>query len=69
MYYGLQYGVECWCGSAGDDFAKHGEGDSCTMTCGGSDDMCGGYDHMSVYEVEGSSSSSYTVSNPTPRSL
>ncbi len=43
-YYGLEYGVECWCGSYDeDDYDKYGESSGCTMPCSGNDNVsCGG---------------------------
>lgn len=49
-YYGLQYGVQCWCGGEDDDVTRHGAG-TCDIPCGGSDDSCGGYNAVDVYSV------------------
>ncbi|CAM9126243.1 unnamed protein product, partial [Ectocarpus sp. 4 AP-2014] len=50
-YYGTQYSEECWCGAEGADYDANGEGD-CTMRCtGDTDQICGGYNAMSVYEI------------------
>eukprot|EP00903_Cladosiphon_okamuranus_P010393 g9831.t1 len=47
-YYATQYGVECWCGAAGTDYAEKGEA-VCDMECpGNAPEICGGYDAMSV---------------------
>lgn len=47
MYYGVQWGRECWCGNA---FDTYGESDSCDYDCGGDmTEICGGFDAMSVY--------------------
>ncbi|CAM9864281.1 unnamed protein product [Pylaiella littoralis] len=47
MYYGVQWGRECWCGNA---FDTYGESDSCDYDCEGDmTEICGGFDAMSVY--------------------
>ncbi|CAM9652605.1 unnamed protein product, partial [Sphacelaria rigidula] len=41
-FYGVQYGIECWCGVAGIDYARHGNG-ICDIPCrGDASIMCGG---------------------------
>ncbi|CAM9715355.1 unnamed protein product [Ectocarpus sp. 12 AP-2014] len=50
-YYGTQYSEECWCGAEGAEYDANGEGD-CTMRCtGDTAEICGGYNAMSVYEI------------------
>lgn len=44
-FFGLQYGLECWCGSANDDedVFRHGSA-TCEFPCSGDDEeTCGGY--------------------------
>ena len=43
-----------WCGQDSDDFSKHTSGSDkpvCDAGCAGSDDTCGGYDAMDVYQI------------------
>ncbi|CAN0308076.1 unnamed protein product [Ectocarpus fasciculatus] len=61
-YFATQYGRECWCGSAGADYALHGESTDCTYACAGdADQTCGGFDAANVYLYTGES-----TPNPTP---
>ncbi len=58
-YFGLQYGMECWCGNS---YGKHGEQEDskCTKPCtGDTQQMCGGELTNSVYEIT-------TVYEPIP---
>ncbi|CAN0025635.1 unnamed protein product, partial [Sphacelaria rigidula] len=51
MYYGLQYGSECWCGVAGTDYDGLGAlpQDSCRQSCSGIPGKdCGGRNAMQV---------------------
>ncbi|CAM9620770.1 unnamed protein product [Ectocarpus sp. 6 AP-2014] len=49
-YYGTQSSTECWCGAEGADYDGSGAG-VCDMPCGGNaDEICGGFNAMSVYE-------------------
>ncbi|CAM9093516.1 unnamed protein product [Pylaiella littoralis] len=51
-FFGIQYGSECWCGSADDDedVFRHGTA-TCTYPCAGDEERsCGGYWAMSLYE-------------------
>ncbi|CAN0426489.1 unnamed protein product [Ectocarpus fasciculatus] len=49
-YFSTQYGRECWCGSAGADYALHGESTDCTYACAGdADQTCGGFYAANVY--------------------
>lgn len=44
-FFGIQYGSECWCGSASDDedVFRHGSA-TCEYPCAGDDEQtCGGY--------------------------
>lgn len=44
-FFGIQYGSECWCGSASDDedVFRHGSA-TCEYPCAGDDEeTCGGY--------------------------
>ncbi|CAM9730307.1 unnamed protein product, partial [Ectocarpus sp. 13 AM-2016] len=51
-YYGTQYGEECWCGNSG--FDEYGESTDCTMECAGdADEICGGFNAMSVQPTTG----------------
>lgn len=51
-YFGLQWGVECWCGKEADDYTRHGV-DDCDFACGGEDGVtCGGYDKMDIFEID-----------------
>ena len=51
MFYGVQYGKECWCGPMGADYAKHGISTACTKPCMGNNaQTCGGGNAMDVYE-------------------
>jgi tetratricopeptide (TPR) repeat protein len=52
IYFGVQYGTECWCGNAYGKYAKLGD-ERCGEKCGG--DIftnCGGRLTNSVYEVD-----------------
>ncbi|CAM9210775.1 unnamed protein product, partial [Laminaria digitata] len=62
-YFGLQYGVQCWCGKASDDLDKHDSNrdPKCDMGCEGSDDTCGGHNTMDVYQITSPSNADYTV--------
>ncbi|CAN0316910.1 unnamed protein product, partial [Ectocarpus fasciculatus] len=45
---------QCWCGSAGADYALHGESTDCTYACSGdADQTCGGFDAANVYLYTG----------------
>lgn len=51
LYAGLGQGSNCWCGNTYD---KHGEAGAmnCTTPCSGDqDEVCGGAQHLSVYEA------------------
>ncbi|CAN0347709.1 unnamed protein product [Ectocarpus sp. 6 AP-2014] len=62
-YFATQYGRECWCGSAGADYASHGESTDCTYACAGdADETCGGFDAANVYLYTGESTPSPTPS-------
>ncbi|CAN0201782.1 unnamed protein product, partial [Ectocarpus fasciculatus] len=62
-YFATQYGRECWCGSAGADYALHGESTDCTYTCAGdADQTCGGFDAANVYLYTDESTPSPTPS-------
>ncbi|CAN0113075.1 unnamed protein product [Ectocarpus sp. 12 AP-2014] len=53
-YFATQYGRECWCGSAGANYASHGESTDCTYACAGdADRTCGGFDAANVYLYTG----------------
>lgn len=48
---GLEYGSECWCGSALADTAQSTT-DGCDMTCQGQvDEFCGGQDSLNLYSI------------------
>ncbi|CAN0353187.1 unnamed protein product, partial [Ectocarpus sp. 6 AP-2014] len=48
-FYGTQYGTECWCGN-NEDYDANGDG-FCDISCSGdSDEICGGFYSMTVYE-------------------
>lgn len=52
-YYGLQWGQECWCGSAGTNVDRLGalSMDECSFPCtGDSASLCGGYDSFQAFE-------------------
>ncbi|CAN0265590.1 unnamed protein product, partial [Ectocarpus fasciculatus] len=62
-YFATQYGRECWCGSAGADYALHGESTDCTYACAGdADQTCGGFDAANVYLYTDESTPSPTPS-------
>lgn len=51
-YFGLQWGIECWCGQQADDYTRHGV-DDCDFACGGDNGVtCGGYDKMDIFEID-----------------
>ena len=51
MFYGVQYGRECWCGPVGANYAKHGNSTACIKPCmGNGAQTCGGGNAMDVYE-------------------
>ncbi|CAN0373215.1 unnamed protein product [Ectocarpus fasciculatus] len=65
-YFATQYGRECWCGSAGADYALHGESTDCTYACAGdADQTCGGFDAANVYLYNDESTPSPTPSPTT----
>eukprot|EP00903_Cladosiphon_okamuranus_P020532 g18846.t1 len=51
IYFGLQYGRECWCGDQDTDFLTHGEFTACDYECPGNPHaVCGGVNAMDVYK-------------------
>ncbi|XP_072048683.1 glutathione hydrolase 1 proenzyme-like [Amphiura filiformis] len=53
-YAGLQYGKECWCGKATDDYALHGatsEYECCHFCSGNNLQKCGGSLRNTVYDL------------------
>eukprot|EP00903_Cladosiphon_okamuranus_P011441 g10779.t1 len=53
-FFGTQYRDECWCTQENEDFEEHGAIDIavCDMQCDGdADQICGGYDALSAYEI------------------
>eukprot|EP00904_Undaria_pinnatifida_P007443 jgi/Undpi1/3829/HiC_scaffold_16.g07198.m1 len=53
IYFGLQYGIECWCSDT-TSFEAIGSASNCDYDCGGdSSQNCGGYNAMHVYENTG----------------
>ncbi|CAN0214942.1 unnamed protein product, partial [Scytosiphon promiscuus] len=53
-YYGLQYGEECFCGLAGEDYTRYGESDACGYRCpGDAEYICGGYFAMDIFSLDG----------------
>lgn len=64
VYYGTQYGSQCWCGDGDAKYDRHGPA-KCNMPCSGVPDrFCGGYDAMSVYVID--SSPTPISESPTP---
>ncbi|CAM9199998.1 unnamed protein product [Ectocarpus sp. 12 AP-2014] len=60
-YYGTQFGGECWCGN-NSGYDTLGESTDCSIACSGdADEICGGFNAMSVY-----STGSDPVETPTP---
>ncbi|CAN0268009.1 unnamed protein product, partial [Laminaria digitata] len=58
-----QYGNECWCGNSDrmSDYTTHGEG-VCHMRCSGDEAIaCGGYNALSVFQMD-----AMTSGSPTP---
>ncbi|CAM9951075.1 unnamed protein product [Pylaiella littoralis] len=50
--------LQCWCGSAGADYALHGESTGCTYTCSGdAGQTCGGFDAANIYPYTGEKAS------------
>lgn len=53
MFFGTQYGVECYCGDVLNDASEEVEEDECGMVCGGSDaEFCGDGNRLSVYKLK-----------------
>ncbi|CAM9564780.1 unnamed protein product [Pylaiella littoralis] len=66
-YYGLQYEVECWCGTTDEDYTLYGESIACTRLCPG--DMsytCGGSDAMDIYTTDVAPTPVATLPPTTP---
>ncbi|CBJ25804.1 conserved unknown protein [Ectocarpus siliculosus] len=52
-YYGLQYGEQCFCGTADEDYTVYGESDNCVLSCtGDASSTCGGSWAMDVYAMD-----------------
>ena len=54
QYAGTQYFKQCFCGSYGVDFDRHGAADQaeCNLQCrGNAEQICGGSWRMSVYDL------------------
>ncbi|KAJ8117423.1 hypothetical protein OPT61_g1374 [Boeremia exigua] len=71
MFFGLQYGSECYCGSSIANTSTLVEGSECGMTCSGNNSQyCGAGSRMQVYQQEEasplSSSSSLAMSFLSP---
>ena len=50
LYYGMQSGIDCYCGNGGYD--KYGATDRCTTKCGGDSlNTCGGDLAIEVYKI------------------
>ena len=49
---GLEWGIECFCGSSKDDFDEYGRATNCNMECSGdSTSVCGGPIANSVFRI------------------
>ena len=65
----FQYGYECWCGKADEDFRRHGAG-GCDYYCGGDDTTyCGGGWSISVYNTSELKCTSYMPINYSNKDL
>ncbi|CAM9255649.1 unnamed protein product, partial [Ectocarpus sp. 8 AP-2014] len=68
-YFGLQYGKQCFCGTADEDYTVYGESDDCDYPCtGDSESTCGGRWAMDIFAMDGkdtveSGRSPYSTSN------
>ncbi|CAM9848210.1 unnamed protein product, partial [Ectocarpus fasciculatus] len=52
-YYGLQYGKQCFCGTADEDYTIYGESNNCVYACpGDASSTCGGAWAMDVYAMD-----------------
>ncbi|CBJ25803.1 conserved unknown protein [Ectocarpus siliculosus] len=52
-YFGLQYGKQCFCGTADEDYTVYGESDDCTYSCtGDSESTCGGRWAMDIFAMD-----------------
>ena len=53
LYYGTQWGEECWCGYDEDSYDRLGSA-TCDRPCAGDSTLfCGGTYAMTVYEIDG----------------
>ncbi|CAN0251738.1 unnamed protein product, partial [Ectocarpus fasciculatus] len=61
-HFGTQYGKECWCtGSLGTTESST----ACDFPCAGdADEICGGYDALTLYEIVSDTPS--PTDDPTP---
>lgn len=51
VYFGVEYGTECYCGNNISKATTESAEDQCNMPCSGStDSMCGGSDRMSLFK-------------------
>ncbi|CAM9901627.1 unnamed protein product, partial [Chrysoparadoxa australica] len=51
--FGLQYGIECFCGNSFGTYGLAGSDDECSFSCpGNSQWRCGAGDRNSVYDIE-----------------
>ncbi|CAM9430791.1 unnamed protein product [Ectocarpus fasciculatus] len=64
--FALEYGHQCFCGTDETDFEVYGLA-VCDIPCAGSPDtVCGGYDAMSVYNIEPEAATTPTAPPTTP---
>lgn len=49
---GLEWGIECFCGSSKDDYDEYGRATNCDAECPGDpDSVCGGSLALSVFKI------------------
>ncbi|CAN0058502.1 unnamed protein product [Scytosiphon promiscuus] len=66
-YAGVQYGYECFCGTADTDYARHGSlsSSSCDVMCTASPgEFCGGYLAMEVFALGDAAATTFPVTTP-----
>lgn len=65
-YFGVEYGTECYCGSAIIDSSSPASDGRCSMPCAGSaSEICGGSYGMNIFKYSSASTSSTVSTVPT----
>ncbi|KAI8811928.1 WSC domain-containing protein, partial [Cladochytrium replicatum] len=65
QYFGMEYSTECYCGNSFANAKSIVDSSQCSYKCGGnSNQMCGGYDRISLYTSTTPPPPTYGVSSP-----